>query len=98
MKKLLIATILASAAVSATSASAASWWVEPGITLNARSGPGTHYDVYARIHACSVVEVHEFQSGWAHISYKGSKYWVSQKYLQDHNCDQYSKPKKKSSY
>lgn len=95
MKKLLIAAILAAGTtVTATAASATSYWVEPGITLNARSGPGTHYDVYGKLHACTKVHVVDYRHGWAKVSYKGHYYWVSAKYLQKHDCHAY-KPKHK---
>lgn len=95
MKKLIISAVFAAATTfTASAASATAYWVEHGITLNARSGPGTHYDVYKRIHACTKVHVVGYKHGWAKIKYNGYYYWVSAKYLSKHDCHQY-KPKKK---
>ena len=75
MKKLLIAAILAAGTtVTATAASATAYWVEHGITLNARSGPGTHYDVYGVLRSCTKVHVVGYKHGWAKIKYKGHYY------------------------
>lgn len=96
MKKYLIAAVLAATStLAATAASASTYWVKYGITLNARSGPGTYYDVIGKFHSCNAVNVVDYQNGWAKISYNGYNYWVSSRYLQQHKCG-YQAPKKKS--
>lgn len=100
MKRFLTAIILAAGAtVAATGASATTWWVEHGVTLNARSGPGTHYDVIGKFHACSPVDVVDHQSGWSRLLWQGHYYWVSSGYLQQYECSNqsYTPRKKKSS-
>ncbi len=93
MKKVLISAILAAtAAITATSASATSYWVKHGVSLNARSGPSTYYDVVYRFNACTPLHVVSYKDGWAKVQYNHNYYWVSAKYLSDHKC--YT-PKKK---
>ncbi|MCJ7872274.1 SH3 domain-containing protein [Marinovum sp. 2_MG-2023] len=100
MKNLLLAALLvAGTSVAATTASATSYWVEHGITLNARSGPGTYYDVIGKVHSCTRIHVVGYHKGWAKVSWKGHYYWVSAKYLQKHECHHNTyKPKKKKYY
>lgn len=87
MKKLIIAAIIAAgASVSASAASATAYWIQDGITLNARSGPSTHYEVLGKFRECTRVHVVAYKHGWAKVAYKHNYYWVSAKYLQDHKC------------
>ncbi|KUF11576.1 SH3 domain-containing protein [Pseudoponticoccus marisrubri] len=94
MKKLVIAAILATASMGATAASATQYWVEHGVKLNARSGPGTHYHVLGTFNPCTPVHVYAHKHGWAKVKFNGYWYWVSAKYLQKHACH-YHAPKKK---
>ena len=90
MKKHILATAIAVSTVfSAASAMANSSWVAQGVTLNARSGPGTNYHVMYKLPACAQVQVMGWQHGWAKVSYQHNQYWVSGKYLQTHACQQY---------
>ncbi|WP_299933898.1 SH3 domain-containing protein [uncultured Pelagimonas sp.] len=95
MKKLLISAIIAAASIGATTASASSAWIEHGVKLNARSGPGTHYNVIGTFHACTQIHVVGWQHGWAKVSYNHNHYWVAGKYLQNHACTNHYKPKPK---
>ncbi|WP_425100593.1 SH3 domain-containing protein [Tropicibacter sp. S64] len=79
----------------AGAASATNYWVDYGVTLNARSGPGTNYHVIGTFSSCSKVNVVGYSHGWAKIQYNHSYYWVSAKYLQDHACNTGYAPKKK---
>lgn len=97
MKTFLIAAILAATTtVSATAASATTAWIEPGVHLNARSGPSTHYKVLGTFNPCTRVHAVKRHGSWIKVAFKGHYYWVSAKYLQDHDCG-YSgyTPKKK---
>lgn len=95
MKKLLISAIVAASALSASAASATSAWIEHGVTLNARSGPGTNYHVIGTFNPCTNVHVVAHQYGWAKVAYNHNYYWVSAKYLRNHACNTYTPPKKK---
>lgn len=96
MKKLLISAIVAASALTASAASANSAWTQHGVTLNARSGPGTNYHVIGSFNPCTSVHVVGHQHGWAKVSYNNHYYWVSSKYLQNHACNHsYTPPKKK---
>ena len=87
MKKLLISAALAATAMTAaTAASATQYWVENGISLNARSGPGTQYHVLGKFNPCTPVHVIAYTHGWAKVSYNYNYYWVSAKYLQNRSC------------
>ena len=89
MKKIILAAVVAaSATFSGVAAFANSGWVAPGITLNARSGPGTNYHVVGKFHPCTQVHVVAWQHGWAKVNYNHNHYWVSGKYLQNHACQQ----------
>ena len=90
MKKLIIAATLAAATTfGAVAAHASAAWVSSGITLNARSGPGTNYGVIGKFTPCTEVHVVSWQHGWAKVSYQHNQYWVSGKYLQTHACETY---------
>ncbi|MCC1491880.1 SH3 domain-containing protein [Cognatishimia sp. F0-27] len=96
MKTLLIsAAIAASTLFGASTASATQAWVEHGISLNARSGPGTGYHVLGTFSPCTKVHVVGHKHGWAKVSFNHHHYWVSAKYLSNHAC-RYAKPKHKS--
>ncbi|MGY3436982.1 MULTISPECIES: SH3 domain-containing protein [unclassified Marinovum] len=96
MKKFLIAAILAATTVTASAASATTVWIEPGVHLNARSGPSTHYDVLGTFNPCTKVHAVKRHGSWIKVAFKGHYYWVSAKYLQDHDCGYNSyKPRKK---
>lgn len=95
MKKLLISAIIAATAMGATAATASTAWIEKGVKLNARSGPGTYYKVIGTFHPCTKIHVVGWKNGWAKVSYNHHYYWVSGKYLQNHSCNHYVKPKKK---
>ncbi len=87
MKKFLIAAaVAASTLVTAGTASATTFWVEKGVTLNARTGPGTYYDVIGQLNQCRKVHVVAYKKGWAKVSWKGRYFWVSAKYLSSHKC------------
>ncbi len=88
MKKLLISAAIASATLmSASAATATQAWVEHGISLNARSGPGTSYHVVAKFNPCTPVHIVGWSHGWAKVSYNHRHYWVAGKYLQKHACN-----------
>lgn len=94
MTNIIKATVISIATILAVgSASAATYWVEDGIHLNARSGPGTKYYTETTLKPCTKVEVVGQKWGWAKVSYKRSTYWVSAKYLQEYECG-YRAPKK----
>ena len=86
-------TLSIAATLAAGAASANTYWVEDGIHLNARSGPGTQYYAETTLKPCTKVEVVGQKWGWAKISYNYQTYWVSAKYLQDYKCG-YKAPKK----
>ena len=87
MKKFLIAAAVAAATLaSAGTASATTFWVEKGVTLNARTGPGTYYDVIGQLKQCRKVHVVAYKKGWAKVSWKGHYFWVAAKYLSNHKC------------
>ena len=86
MKTLIASALLAVATLSAGAASATQAWVTPGITLNARSGPSTHYDVLGKFTPCTPVHVVGWHSGWSKVAFNGHYYWVSAKYLQGQSC------------
>ena len=85
MKTLVISAIVAATALTASAASATQAWVG-NVTLNARSGPGTNYQVLGSFNPCTPVDVIEYQYGWAKEYYNNTYYWVSAKYLQDYAC------------
>lgn len=95
MTRLFSAALLA-VSLTASAAAATPYWVDHGVTLNARSGPGTSYHVVGTLHSCSKVHVVGYKHGWAKISTKHGYYWVSAKYLQNQACQTYYKPKKKT--
>lgn len=93
MKTLIISAIIATASLGATAASATQAWVANGISLNARSGPSTHYNVLGKFHACTKVHVVAYKHGWAKVAYDHNYYWVAAKYLQGHSCHKVKKHK-----
>ncbi|MFW2544021.1 SH3 domain-containing protein [Primorskyibacter sp. 2E107] len=96
MSRFLTAAALAvSATLCAAPAVATPYWIDSGVTLNARSGPGTNYHVIGTFQPCTRVHVQAYTHGWAKVSYNQRYYWVSAKYLQDHACGQGYKPKPK---
>ncbi len=94
MKNFLTAAVIAvSATLAAGAASATTYWVDNGITLNARSGPGTNYHVVGSFNPCTKVHVVGYHHGWAKVAFNNYYYWVSAKYLQNHACNTgYYKP------
>jgi uncharacterized protein YraI len=80
------AALAIAATLAAGAASASSFWVQDGIHLNARSGPGTQYYTQATFSPCTKVHVIGYKWGWAQVSYNHQTYWVSAKYLQDSKC------------
>ncbi|WGW02957.1 SH3 domain-containing protein [Tropicibacter oceani] len=100
MKRILTAAaITLTTSLVAGAALATPYWVDNGITLNARSGPGTNYHVLGSFPPCTKVHVIAHQHGWAKLSYNNGYYWVSAKYLQNHACNtgyHQPAPKKKS--
>ncbi|MEC3860487.1 SH3 domain-containing protein [Mesobacterium sp. TK19101] len=88
MKRFLTAATLAVATLSAGSAMATQVWVEPGVKLNARTGPGTQYHVLGTFDACTPVHMVAYHHGWAKVVYGNHFYWVSAKYLQKSDCYQ----------
>jgi hypothetical protein len=50
--------------------------------LNARKGPGTKYQIGAKIRKGDVVEVLGFENGFAHIKKNGQDLYVSARYLE----------------
>ncbi len=91
MKKLILSAIVAATALTASAASATQAWVGQN-HLNARSGPGTNYQVLGTFNPCTPVDVIEYQYGWAKIYYQNTYYWVSSKYLRNSACN-YAAPK-----
>lgn len=87
-----IATTLAAGAASATT-----YWVQDGVHLNARSGPGASYYKIGTFNPCTKVHVVAYKHGWAKVAYNHKTYWVSAKYLQDSSCG-YKAPAKKKTY
>ncbi|MCH2094700.1 MAG: hypothetical protein MK160_06220 [Rhodobacteraceae bacterium] len=86
MKKLIISAIIATAGLTASAASATTYWVQEGIKLNARTGPSTYYHAVGKFHGCTKLHVVAYKKGWAKVAYKHDYYWVSAKYLQNHAC------------
>lgn len=98
MKTLLTAAVLAATALTASAASATSAWIQHGVHLNARSGPGTYYDVLGTFDPCTRVHIVGYKNGWAKVSFNNSYYWVSSKYLRNSACGHSYKPKHKPRY
>lgn len=87
MKNIMLSALVAATTlVGATAASASSYWVQPGVELNARSGPSTQYHVIGKLHGCTKIHVVKYSHGWAKVAWNHSYYWVSAKYLQNHGC------------
>ncbi len=86
MKKTLAAALIAAASLTAGAASATTYWVDHGVKLNARSGPGTHYKVLGTFSPCTRVHVVAYSRGWAKVVIDHHAYWVSAKYLQNRAC------------
>ncbi len=94
MKNIILSAAVAAATLmSAGAAAANSAWVDHGIKLNARSGPGTQYHVIGTFNPCTKVHVVAQKWGWAKVAFNHNYYWVSAKYLQNHSC--HYVPKKK---
>lgn len=87
------AAIALAATFAAGAASATTYWVQDGVHLNARSGPGTQYYAEATFRPCTKVHVIGYQWGWAKVAYNHRTYWVSAKYLQGSKCG-YHAPKR----
>ena len=98
MKTSRILSLVAGAtmALSAGAAAATQYYVQHGVWLNARSGPGTHYHVVATLNPCTPIHVIQNYNGWTKFSWNGNHYYVSTQYLQTSACT-YQKKKKKHS-
>lgn len=86
MSRFLTAATILAASLTASAAAATPYWVDHGVTLNARSGPGTNYHVIGALPSCAKVHVVGYKHGWAKIKSGHGYYWVSAKYLQKHAC------------
>ena len=87
MKRLLRTIVLGTiASFSAAPLVASTAWVEGGVYLNARSGPGTHFFVEMALSPCSAINIIGYQNGWSMIAYAGHTYWVSSRYVQNSPC------------
>ena len=85
MKTFIVSAIIAATALTASAASATQAWVGNS-HLNARSGPGTGHPIIGTFVPCTVIDVIEYQYGWARVSYENQFYWVSSQYIQDYAC------------
>ncbi|MBL4846988.1 MAG: SH3 domain-containing protein, partial [Planctomycetes bacterium] len=50
-------------------------------SLSVRTGPSLSRTRVGRLSRGAVVSVHRFQAGWAQITYRGARRWVSARYL-----------------
>lgn len=86
MKTFLTAALLAASTLAAGAASATPVWIEKGIHLNARSGPGAQYHKLGTFDPCTRVHAVAYHHGWAKVVYNHHAYWVSAKYLRGSSC------------